>query len=51
MHYALKYNLENYTLDKYDIIGTSNEFFCGNTAKISVEAGKLLVIVTNGSNL
>jgi thiamine pyrophosphokinase len=39
----LKYKLNNYTLSKSDIIGTSNEFL-DKQAKISVEIGKLIII-------
>ena len=42
---GLKYELENYLLVKYDIIGTSNEFV-GKQAKISIDTGKLLIIIS-----
>ena len=40
---GLKYPLENATLDKYNIIGTSNEFL-SETAEFSLSSGNLLII-------
>ncbi len=40
---GLKYPLENFLLDKYNIIGTSNEFI-SSKAEFSVARGNLLII-------